>query len=109
MKTPDIDFLRHIQSSFDHLEPAHDSFALLVRKHHRFHIRDPAMNTTSPRIHPENVPEAELYAQRSVEDFYGDSDIAPASLAYPLSIAASSNFVIIRHIDIKNKFALQGL
>lgn len=50
---------------------------------------------------------AVLIANTVVQDMHGSGDEAPAPFAYPRIRAARPYGVVVRHIDIKDKFARQ--
>ena len=69
-------------------------------------VRDPAVNTATARIDPEEVLEAKVLAQRLVDDLDGDRHERPAAVADGSAGAAEAHVVIVGHIDIKDQLAL---
>lgn len=85
------------------------------------------MNTSTSRVYPKEVYKAEilciltrvsdqinsltiklhlLTSQRPIQDFHSSSDKLPTACTNPLIPTASSNFIIISHINIENQFTL---
>ena len=66
-------------------------------------VADPAMDTTSPRINPDDVLEAEILPQCGLTHFHGAGHVLPALPADRRALAARSYIIIIRQVDIKHQ------
>lgn len=110
-----IDLLDLILATLDDLEEGDKSASLIVVEIHSESIRYPAMDTTTTRVDPEEVTEAKGFWQVSklnsnlptsqsfVEDLHSRSNETPAAFADLLVRAASTDLVIVGHIDIENE------
>ena len=67
------------------------------------------MYPTAAGVYPKDVSKSEVFSQSVVKNLDRDGDEAPASFAYSLSGAASTDFVIICHIDIEYELSLERL
>ncbi|KAI3494657.1 hypothetical protein L1887_40473 [Cichorium endivia] len=104
-----IDLFDLAGTALDDLEPSDDGFARVVGEVESFAVRDPYMDTTTTRIDPEQMLEAEILAQRLVEHLHRDGDKRPATLADALTRTACAHLVVVRHVDIEYQLALHGL
>jgi hypothetical protein len=58
---PDIDLFRDLLASLDDLEKLHQAPSLIVGEGERMSIRYPAMNSSSSRVDPKEMLEAERF------------------------------------------------
>ena len=65
-------------------------------------VADPAMDTSSPGVDPDDVLEAEVLAQGTFADLDGAGHVLPALLADGRALAARSHIIIVRKIDIEH-------
>jgi hypothetical protein len=73
---PDVDLFRDFLASLDDLEELHKTPSLIVRQGERMSIRYPAMNSSSTRVDPEEMLEAERFCDtfHSAWTFLGELD-----------------------------------
>ena len=67
-----------------------------------FRVSDPAMNTTTARVDPEQVLEVKILLEGRVKDLDGYRHEGPAPGADLGAGAATPHIVIIRHINIEH-------
>lgn len=75
LHVPNVDLLCHVLASFDDLEELDNRRPLLVRQIECGRVRNPAMNSTSARIDPEEVLVAELVCERGRMSQAGVSEV----------------------------------
>ena len=83
-----------------------DRRATFVAQLSRALIADPAVNTATTGIDPQQVLETEILAQADVEHLERHRHQRPALSTDPSLLAARPHVVVIRHIDIKNQLPL---
>lgn len=79
--------------------------ALAVQVARRF-VTNPAMNTSPTTENPQQMLKAKIFPQGSVDNFARYGHELPTFGANIRLIAACSNLVVIRHIDIEYQFTL---
>lgn len=65
------------------------------------------MNTTAPRVNPQQMAETEMITESRVEDLDGGGDEAPAAATDALPGTAGTNRVVVCHVDIKNELPVR--
>lgn len=72
-------------------------------------VGNPAVNATTTAEHPQDVLEAEIVAQRLVENLTGDGHELPAFAADVGLVAARSHLIVVGHVDVEDEFTLHRL
>ena len=89
------------------------SFFLLTLKLNRLlpglRVRDPAVDAPAPRVHPEEVLEAEVLAQGPVQDLEGERHELPALVADGRARAAGPDVVVVGHVNVEDELLLEWL
>src|SRR6267154_3779748 len=65
------------------------------------------MDTSTARVHPQQLMIAKLRAQGRVQDAHGIGDECPATLAYFCGGATCAHAVVVGHVDIEYQLTLQ--
>lgn len=105
---PDVYLLATLCTTFENLQVSCHSPPLLVLHSPRLLIADPGVGTTSTRVNPHNVLEAEIVTQRLVYHLNSHSDELPALDADICLVAACPNIIVICQIDIEAELFSQG-
>lgn len=108
-RSPYVDFLAALRATTNDFEVSRDSPALLVVHRPRLLVAHPGVRATSSRVHPQDVPEAEVLAQRHVHHLDGHRDELPAPVADVGLVAARPDVVVVRQIDIETQLFGQRL
>jgi hypothetical protein len=103
----DVDLLVHVLAALDDGEPGDEGLALVVGEGHGVRVGDPEVDAATAGVDPEEVAEGELVAEGGVEDADGDGDECPAALADVGGGAAGADGVVVCHVDVKDKLALE--
>lgn len=106
---PHVDFLPALRAAADHLEVPGDGPALLVVHGARLLVAHPGVRASPARVHPHDVLEAKVLAQRHVHDLDGHGDELPAPAADVGLVAARADVVVVRQIDIEAQLLGQRL
>ena len=72
-------------------------------------VRDPAVDAPAPRVHPEEVLEAEVLAQGPVQDLEGERHELPALVADGRAGAAGPDVVVVGHVNVEDELLLERL
>lgn len=100
-----VDLLVHLLPALDDGQPTDEGTSLLVRELECFTVADPQVDTTSARIHPEEVAVPKLVAESAVKHAYGYGDERPAMAADVCAGATCAYRVVVCHVDIEDQFA----
>lgn len=125
---PNVDLLARVLASGDDLEVHDDRSSLIVRQIDGRCVRDPAMDSSSSRVDPEEVLVAKLICERArttrqaaelrveadglgltsqsrIKNDCSSGDEAPAPLAHVPALAAGSDLVVIGHVNVEYELA----
>lgn len=100
-RSPQVDLLSALRATPNDLEVPRDGPALLVVHGAGLLIADPGVRATTARVHPYNVLETEVVAQRGVEHLDRHGHELPAFQTNVGLIAARADAVVVRQIDIE--------
>lgn len=102
-RSPDVDLLAAFVAASQKLEVSSNRSAFLVVHFSCSLVTDPCVSTSPSGVNPEDMLEAKVFSQRSIDDFDGHCDESPTLLANVGAGTASSDLIVICHIDIKNQ------
>lgn len=91
----DVDLFAGRGAAFDNLEVAGDGLALVVFQLARLLVADPGVGAAAAGVDPQDVREAEVLAQRGVNDLDGHCGEGPAFSADVGAGAAGADFVVV--------------
>ena len=96
------------RASPEDVQVARQRLSLVVRHLTGALVADPRMCAATARVHPQDVLEAEVLAQRRVDDLDRHRDEAPALVADGGAGAACSHGIVVRQIDVENELFGNG-
>jgi hypothetical protein len=99
----DIYVLAAVTPTTNKLEIACDGSASVVWKVASSLVTDPSVRTTTTRIYPEDVLEAKIVVERSVNDPDSHCHEGPTFSADVRLSTASTDFIIVGQINVKNQ------
>mmetsp|Transcript_25492 Transcript_25492/g.78556 ORF Transcript_25492/g.78556 Transcript_25492/m.78556 type:complete len:312 (-) Transcript_25492:249-1184(-) len=71
-------------------------------------VGDPAVDAAAARVDPHDVLEAEVVAERGVDDFDGRVHVVPALAADARALAAGPDVVVVGKVNVEDELALLG-
>lgn len=86
-------------------QPPNQRPPLVVRQLQRLPVADPQMDTTSARVHPQQMSVPELVPERTIEHTHGGGDERPTPPADACAGAASADGVVVGHVDVEHELA----
>ena len=107
-RPPHVHLLPPLTPAAHHLQVARQRPPLLVAHLPRPPVADPRVRAAPARVHPQDVLEAEVLAQRRVHHLDGHGDEAPALGADVGAGAARAHLVVVRQIDVEDQLLGQG-
>ena len=105
----DIDLLPALRTSLDHLEVSRNRPPLLIIHAPHLLVTHPRVSTSPSRVHPHDMLKPEIFTQRHINDFDRHGDELPALDANVGVVAACSDVIVVRQIDIEAQFLGEGL
>lgn len=102
--SPHVDLLPALSATADYLEVSGDRPTLLVVHRPRLLVAYPGVCTSSSRIHPHDMLEAKVLAQRHIHYLDSHGDELPTAVADIGLVAARTDLVVVRQIDIEAQF-----
>jgi hypothetical protein len=104
-----IDLFRSLSATSNELQISCNSSSLLVIHLPSLLIANPRVGSSSSRINPHNVFEAEIIPQSNIDDFYSHRNELPALITDIRFVTTGSDLVVIRQINIETQFLGYGL
>lgn len=108
-RPPQVHPLPALGAAADDLEVAGDGAPLLVVHEAGLLVADPGVGAAAARVHPEDVAEAEVVAQRGVDDLDGHGHELPALEADVGLVAARAHVVVVGQIDVEAELLRERL
>lgn len=108
-RPPEVNFLRALRTAFDDFKISSNGLAHLVRYGSRLLVAYPGVNTSSARVHPQDVFEAEVVPQCPIKDLDRHGHKLPTLDADIGLVAARSDLVVVRQVDIEAQLLGKGL
>lgn len=102
-----IHLLPTLRSTFDDFQISCNSLPLLVVHVSGSSVADPGVSTSSTGVDPHDVLKPKVVPQSYIDYFDRHGDEAPTFVADVRLVAARSNLVIVRQIDVKDQLLRQ--
>jgi hypothetical protein len=99
----DINLLPALCTSLNYLEVPRDRPPLTVIHRPSLLIANPCVSSTTPRVHPHNMLKPKVVPQRHIHDLDRHCNELPAPNTDIRLVAAGSNIIVIRQIDIETQ------
>ena len=97
----------HVPATLYDGEPGDEGLALVVGEVHCVWVGYPEMDAPTAGVDPEEMVEAKLIAEGSVEDANCDGYEGPAPVADVGCGTAGADGIIVCHIDVEDELALE--
>lgn len=106
---PHIHLLTALRTTLYHLKVTGNSPSLLVVQAADLLVAHPGVCTSATGVNPHDVLEAKVVSQRRVDDLDRHGHECPALVADVGLVAAGTNVVVVRQVDIEAQLLGEGL